>query len=324
MKNDDEMYQSLLSRYHAYQEKQKTRNRVFAATVPLVLCICAAAVTGLRPANRTEPIPSVLQQSVTETAAAQTAALAATAGEQQPATESLPQTEQPATTPAVQSGETEPSAADLQQTASSAEPVNTSGIAAEVTASKQTETQTTAAPPVQTAPKTQTVPSATVAPPPPATAATQTTAAPVPANPGTPGAVYTKVAVSYEEAKERFAHPIVPCVRDDYIGCRVGIVSQNGNVSSDAVCCLSVIYAFTDGTLTLTDQDRMAGSSSPWNAAAYAYSGRTFYVRADESYDRIYVEYYPTAESGIFYFADFAGGTDIYALMDLIIELEVP
>lgn len=48
MKNDYEMYQSLLSRYSDYQEKKKKRIRTIRRTVPVLACFCFTVVFGLR------------------------------------------------------------------------------------------------------------------------------------------------------------------------------------------------------------------------------------------------------------------------------------
>lgn len=44
MKNHDEMYQSLLSRYNDYQEKKKKRIRTIRRTVPALACFCISVV----------------------------------------------------------------------------------------------------------------------------------------------------------------------------------------------------------------------------------------------------------------------------------------
>ncbi|MDE6019875.1 MAG: hypothetical protein K2H01_02600 [Ruminococcus sp.] len=48
MKNDDEMYRSILSRYEKYQEKKKRRIRTIRRTVPVFACFCFTVVFGLR------------------------------------------------------------------------------------------------------------------------------------------------------------------------------------------------------------------------------------------------------------------------------------
>lgn len=47
MKNNDEMYQSLLSRYDEYQEKKKKRGLFIKRTVPILACFCLTVVIGL-------------------------------------------------------------------------------------------------------------------------------------------------------------------------------------------------------------------------------------------------------------------------------------
>ena len=46
MKNDDEMYQSLLSRYEAYQEEKIQRKRIVRRIVPIAACFCLSVAFG--------------------------------------------------------------------------------------------------------------------------------------------------------------------------------------------------------------------------------------------------------------------------------------
>ena len=141
-----------------------------------------------------------------------------------------------------------------------------------------------------------------------------------------PGAVFTGRSVSYAEARELFAHPIVPCYDDDFEGYEVGVVSRNGDIHESGAFCLSVGYAFADGTIRLQDQDRLTGSSSASTLGeAYDYRGRTFYVQSPGDYgESCYrVGYYPTWDSGIAYEAVFDGDADVYAIMDRIISVEI-
>ena len=59
MKNNDEMYQSLLSRFDEYQEKKKKRLLIIKRTVPVLACLCIATVLGFghweRFAKRPDP-----------------------------------------------------------------------------------------------------------------------------------------------------------------------------------------------------------------------------------------------------------------------------
>ena len=144
---------------------------------------------------------------------------------------------------------------------------------------------------------------------------------------GTPGAVFQTLDVGYEEAKERFAHPIVPCYGSGFTGYQVGVVSRNGD--ADGSFCLSVNYTFADGYIGLTDQDRLGGSSASTLGQACEYRGRTFYVQTPDDYgsygaDCIQVGYYPTWDSGVAYQAVFDTDADIYGIMDLMIAVEMP
>ena len=42
--------------------------------------------------------------------------------------------------------------------------------------------------------------------------------------------MFTRRSVSYAEARDLFAHPIVPCYDDDFEGYEVGVVSRNGDI----------------------------------------------------------------------------------------------
>ena len=59
MKNNDEMYQSLLSRFDEYQEKKKKRILIIKRFVPVIACLCIATVLGFghwdRFAKRPDP-----------------------------------------------------------------------------------------------------------------------------------------------------------------------------------------------------------------------------------------------------------------------------
>ncbi len=48
MKNDDEMYQSVLSRREEYHEKKEKRIRTIRRTAPVLACFCVTVVFGLR------------------------------------------------------------------------------------------------------------------------------------------------------------------------------------------------------------------------------------------------------------------------------------
>ena len=47
MKNHNEMYQSLLSRYEEHQEKKKKRILILKRTVPVLACFCLTVALGV-------------------------------------------------------------------------------------------------------------------------------------------------------------------------------------------------------------------------------------------------------------------------------------
>ena len=141
--------------------------------------------------------------------------------------------------------------------------------------------------------------------------------------PGSPGAVYSSVNVSYTEAKEIFGHPIVSCSSSSFIGYQVGVVSRNGNIHESDAFCLSVTYRFLNGSINLQDQDRSTGSVAHNTGDRYEYGGRTFYVSEDYADDGLYVGYFPTGDDGIAYQAFFDEDIDVYTIMDLILSVEI-
>ena len=74
MKNHYEMYQSLLSRYDAYQEKKQRRMRIVRRTVPVAACFCFTVVLGLGVWHHRASLPDVpvKPEVVTETTAEST------------------------------------------------------------------------------------------------------------------------------------------------------------------------------------------------------------------------------------------------------------
>lgn len=142
--------------------------------------------------------------------------------------------------------------------------------------------------------------------------------------PGTAMAVFTNLDADYDTAKELFAHPILPCTDPDFRKYQLGIVSRNGDVYADNSRCISVNYVFSDGLINLTDQDRMSGGSSPALASEYPYCGRSFFVHLpDNPSDNLHIWYSPTGETGICYQGDFSAGSDLTAIMDRILSLEI-
>ncbi len=327
MKNDEEMYQSLLMRFQAYQAKKRQRMRTLRRTVPVLAGFGCAAVSGfVWRTHFTEP-PEIPVQQMPEEPPVTTASAAGTEAV-------FRQTARP------QSSLTAPadSAESAQQT-EPAEPQGTQTVSEDVPASgteaaplRQTEPPVTSALLPQTTVSAQTIPPATT----PAAAETakppapQTTKAQAdPGIPGTPGAVFTSMTVSYEEAKELFGHPIQPCSSADFLRYKAGIVSRNGDVHADGAFCLSVTYEFSGGQITLTDWDRMNGSDGDPRAEQMEYRGRTFYVLTPDAYDdSLRITYYaagfdPFVLSGMEYQAVFGKDADIDGIMDLLIALEM-
>ena len=143
-----------------------------------------------------------------------------------------------------------------------------------------------------------------------------------PGDPGSPGAVFTSMEVSYAEAKEAFAHPIAACETDQFTGYQIGLICPNGDSSASDTVCLSVTYLFTNGSVCLTDQDRLSGSVTP-EGEPYPYRGNLFYVQAPDTYDdHLRIGCFPTQESGIAYQAVFDRAADPNEIMDLLLSLK--
>ena len=99
MKNDEQMYQSLLSRYDAYQLKKQRQRRIIRRTVPIAACFCFSVVLGLgvwRHRTNTPHVP-VKPESMTETTTAFTE-ITTTAIAEQPSTALTEQITQPVST----------------------------------------------------------------------------------------------------------------------------------------------------------------------------------------------------------------------------------
>ena len=62
MKNNDEMYQSLLSRYEEYQQKKKKRLLVIGRVVPALACFCLAIILGLGYWKHNSGLPIIPEQ----------------------------------------------------------------------------------------------------------------------------------------------------------------------------------------------------------------------------------------------------------------------
>lgn len=327
MKTNEEMYQSLLARFEKYQAKKRKQKLVIRCTVPAAACLCLAAMGyGHRNDLRKPPETSVITDTEEAATAVQTEPAApeisapvsaATAEKTEQATAEV-QTETTADTV------TEP-VTEQPETGRAETPAVTQALAgtqpAAVTQAVQTAAPT--APPVTERPVQTTPPPATEAPTqPPAARPFEPPISPVvPADPGGPGGVYSQLSVSYEEARERFGHPIVQCTRGDFTGYKAAMVSQNGDITSERAFCLEVIYNFNDGYLAVMDNERF-GSASPNSDETVEYNGRTFYIgQPEDNYGQYYIGYFPSLEGGIVYQGFFADDCDIYEKMDIIISL---
>ena len=87
-------------------------------------------------------------------------------------------------------------------------------------------------------------------------------------------------------------------------------------------------YVFADGTVTVSDWDRMQGSTGSLSAEQTAYCGKTFYLQPDEYEGRVRILYYaagfdPSALSGLVYQADFGTDAEISEIMKRMISLMI-
>lgn len=183
MKNDEQMYQSVLSRRDAYRTKKERQKRVFLRAVPVLACCCLAAVLGIGYWDHLKKLPEIPSVQVDSEVSGTT----------------LPVTTAPAVT---EPGQTVTTAARTEKTkatsAKSTETVTkavTVTEAAESAAIRQTETQAVTAPPVtqtkpaaqtvtQTQPVTQTKPVTTEEPGAPEPPIQTTETNPIPQSPG--------------------------------------------------------------------------------------------------------------------------------------------
>jgi len=140
---------------------------------------------------------------------------------------------------------------------------------------------------------------------------------------GDPGAVHTSIDVSYDEAKERFGFPIAKCSRSDFIGYKVGIVSQNGNIESKEAFCWDLTYEFTNGHIYIQAQDRSVAKLAKHGTEQYEYLGRTFVKENSYKEEQHTIGYYPTDKGGLAYRATFDKSVDVYEIMELIISVEL-
>lgn len=86
--------------------------------------------------------------------------------------------------------------------------------------------------------------------------------------------------LSYEEAKERFAHPIVDCKSPDFVGYYVSYAKKDIRPER----CLWVTYKFKNGKIDISDESRIGGRTLYDNFQMYEYNGDAFYVDANTVY----------------------------------------
>lgn len=110
MKNDDQMYQSVLSRYAEYQEtKKKQRRQTIRRTVPVLACFCFCAVLGLGYWKHFRNLPSIPVQPdyIDETTLETPETTTSTVSESASTTQVNDKTEPASTTAPVFNSETE-------------------------------------------------------------------------------------------------------------------------------------------------------------------------------------------------------------------------
>lgn len=149
MKNDDQMYQSVLSRYAEYQEtKKKQRRQTIRRTVPVLACFCFCAVLGLGYWKHFRNLPSIPVQPdyIDETTLETPETTTSTVSESASTTLVSDKTEPASTTAPVSNSETEriTTTAGIQtQTTAAVTDASESPVTQQVTG-KQTEMQASA------------------------------------------------------------------------------------------------------------------------------------------------------------------------------------
>lgn len=139
----------------------------------------------------------------------------------------------------------------------------------------------------------------------------------------TPQAVYQGQKVNYNEARKAFDHSIVECTNRNFTGYTIGTVSNIGNYDCSEKVIIDIIYSFTNGTITICDQDRMHGAYLyAESSKKIEYKGHTFMVETTDN-EHVRYGYYPTQQSGLAYIAEFDKDTDTYEILDLILSLKV-
>ncbi len=319
MKNDDEMYMSVLSRYEAYMKKKQKRLHAVRFATPFLACFAVAfGLVYLTNVNKVPAVP--VQQDITGELSDIITSMVSPDGTETSSEQSHTVTSTTATVSAASTASTTDNLTKpVKQTAVTTLPsdVTDSTNQDSPTAAEKLPQVTTAAVTEPTQPgMIQTTVPVTVPP------ASEPPVEDPPGHsdePGNPGAVLTNLYVTYDEAKTRFGYPIVPCASSDFLGYNVGIVSQHGNVNSEKAFCLSVNYEYAGGYINITDENRLFGDTSI-SGDIYEYSGRVFGV--EELWGSLHVSYASPRNSGIVYQAIFSADSDMYQIMDKIISIE--
>lgn len=319
MKNDDEMYTSVLSKYEAYIDKKRKRLHAVRFAMPFLACF--AVVFGLVYLTNVNKVPTVpVQQDITGELSDIITSMVSPDGTETSSEQSHTVTSTTATVSAASTASTTDNLTKpVKQTAVTTLPsdVTDSTNQDSPTSTEKLPQVTTAAVTEPTQPgMIQTTVPVTVPP------ASEQPVEDPPGHsdePGNPGAVLTNLYVTYDEAKTKFGHPIVPCASSDFLGYNVGIVSQHGNVNSEKAFCLSVNYEYAGGYINITDENRLFGDTSI-SGDIYEYSGRVFGV--EELWGSLHVSYASPRNSGIVYQAIFSADSDMYQIMDKIISIE--
>lgn len=319
MKNHNEMYQSLLSRYNESQEKRNKRIHIIRHTVPVLVCFCLTIILGIgywdyyKNLHHVPVQPEIIDESVIETPNSTTDVVTNNSTSIQTDNHTNPIT----TTVYVQSSEAE--------RISSTKTSNTVSSEQYTTSDDNQYNSETSPPPQQTTsdnsetsppPQQTTIDSSLLSP-------TETESSTIPTVPGNPMGVLTSLDVSYNEAKELFSQSLVECTDSNFIGYKAGIVSRNGNISSEEAFCLQITYEFTNGTVSIINQDRMVGSRATYGVEQYDYLNRIFMNETFINDEQITIGYYPEGDYGLAYVAVFDRSADIYEIMDMIISIEI-
>jgi hypothetical protein len=318
MKNHNEMYQSLLSRYNEHQEKKKKRIRTIRRTVPVLACLFLTVVLGVGYWSHIKNIPhDFVQPDILEEQTIEIPNNSTTAITNCTSIQSDKRIKPTTVTVSAQSSESERTVntetnntISLEQhTMSDNNQQNSETTpSTQQTASDNNETISTSQ---QTA--IESSPSFSTETESPATSD-------VPKN---PMGVLTNINVSYDEAKERFSRDLAECTASSFIGYKAGIVSRNGDINSKDALCVQITYEFTNGIVGIIDQDKMIGSRATYGPKQYDYLDRTFNDETFLNDEQITIGYYPDGDYGLAYVAVFDRSADVYEIMDMIISIEI-